>query len=244
MAGSRYPNIDKLPGKKHYTGYGGGKVWQIKPDINAGKRVFSAWNIESKTAIIGDTLREISEQLAAMDAPKSNPINHMGEKEYYTFAGWKRAVKAIDPKAVFYGDRDIGGAFGIGEWDGEKGSIFTDETRVKILKYDPAMKAPGVNPIKRSKAARAKVKRATARRPAPVDHLIVAKLKKETKADIKKSGVRGLNTTIYFDGYKWTNDKEKAARWHDIEQAKKEARRVANSAALSDSSRNIYVMTD
>jgi len=23
------PNIEKLPGKKHYTGYGGGKVWRI-----------------------------------------------------------------------------------------------------------------------------------------------------------------------------------------------------------------------
>ena len=73
---------------------------------------------------------------------KSNPINHMGEKEYYTYAGWKRAVKAIDPNAEFYGDKDIGGAINVGEWDGEKGSIFTPVIRAKQRRAEGKAAAP------------------------------------------------------------------------------------------------------
>lgn len=63
--------------------------------------------------------------------------NHLGDTEYQTYAAWKRAAKVIDPNVWFEGDKDIGQAMtganpfvkgksmAIGEWDGEKGSIFT-----------------------------------------------------------------------------------------------------------------------
>ena len=46
-----------------------------------------------------------------------------GHRKFTTHAGWKRAVKKIKPDAEFYGDKDIGGAKGIGEWDGVEGII-------------------------------------------------------------------------------------------------------------------------
>jgi hypothetical protein len=51
-----------------------------------------------------------------------------GERTFQTYPAWKRAVKAIDPAAEFYGDKDIGGAKGIGEWDGAEGVIFDKAT--------------------------------------------------------------------------------------------------------------------
>lgn len=69
--------------------------------------------------------------------------NHMGEAEQTTYAGWKRAVKAAFPDAWFEGDKEIGNAFigakpfakgktvGVGEWDGEKGSVYKKEDVAK-----------------------------------------------------------------------------------------------------------------
>lgn len=66
-------------------------------------------------------------------------------KSQATYAGWKRAVKASYPEAMFYGDKDIAGAHvpapgtkpatveasvkagggkQVGEWDGEKGEVW------------------------------------------------------------------------------------------------------------------------
>lgn len=62
--------------------------------------------------------------------------NHMGEKEQTTFAGWKKACKAADASVWFEGDSETAQAMvgpkpykrgetkGIGEWDGEKGSVY------------------------------------------------------------------------------------------------------------------------
>ena len=55
-------------------------------------------------------------------------LNHMGEREYYTFNGWKRATLKLHPTAKMRGDRDIGAlqvnGRDVAEWDGEKGSIY------------------------------------------------------------------------------------------------------------------------
>lgn len=48
-------------------------------------------------------------------------------REFTTYEGWKRAVRAIDSAARFEGDIDIANAFGKGireaHWDGEQGII-------------------------------------------------------------------------------------------------------------------------
>ena len=61
---------------------------------------------------------ENREQTSAYEAK-----NHMGEREFQTYAGWKHACKIIKPDAKFTGDRDIDGCE-VGEWDGAVGSIF------------------------------------------------------------------------------------------------------------------------
>lgn len=62
-------------------------------------------------------------------------VNHMGEKEYQTYAGWKRAVKAAHPTCTFRGDIDIGAAVvdgkDVGEWDGAVGCIFKSQAKAK-----------------------------------------------------------------------------------------------------------------
>lgn len=58
----------------------------------------------------------------------SESVNHMGEREYQTYAGWKRAIKLAHPGCTFRGDVDIGAAVvngkDVGEWDGAIGCIF------------------------------------------------------------------------------------------------------------------------
>ncbi len=55
--------------------------------------------------------------------------NHMGETEYNTYSGWKAACRKAGADK-FEGDRDICQAMkdgkGVGEWDGEKGSVYDD----------------------------------------------------------------------------------------------------------------------
>jgi hypothetical protein len=65
--------------------------------------------------------------------------NHIGEKEYQTYAAWKAACRKENPGVQFEGDIDICQAKpGIGEWDGNKGIIYTKDaeypegTRVKV----------------------------------------------------------------------------------------------------------------
>jgi len=54
--------------------------------------------------------------------------NHMGEKEYTSWHGWKAACRKAHPGCGFRGDRDIGaatlGGRDVGEWDGEVGSVY------------------------------------------------------------------------------------------------------------------------
>ena len=61
---------------------------------------------------------ESREQTSALEAK-----NYMGEREFQTYEGWKRACKKIKPDAKFTGDRDIDGCE-VGEWDGAVGSIY------------------------------------------------------------------------------------------------------------------------
>lgn len=71
--------------------------------------------------------------------------NHLGEKEYQTYAGWKHACKkaAGNNHLLIDGDKDIATAFSepfipcvlknaIGEWDGSKGCIYNN-TNNKLL---------------------------------------------------------------------------------------------------------------
>lgn len=55
--------------------------------------------------------------------------NHLGDKEYSTYASWKRAIKAAHPTATFRGDKEIGAAVvdgkDVGEWDGEVGCVYS-----------------------------------------------------------------------------------------------------------------------
>lgn len=68
---------------------------------------------------------------------RKNPRNHLGEKEYYTYAGWKQAIKKKHPTATFTGSREIGAAsvqrngkpWDVGEWDGMTGTLFIDGNR-------------------------------------------------------------------------------------------------------------------
>jgi len=66
--------------------------------------------------------------------------NHLGERSFQTYAAWKRACRAFNPKVYFDGDNDIaqamvevGGTGGqhrsIGEWDGAEGVIYSHAVR-------------------------------------------------------------------------------------------------------------------
>lgn len=64
--------------------------------------------------------------------------NHLGEVEYTSFSSWKRACRKAEASVWFDGDVDICNAFvgprpykraetrAIGEWDGDKGSLFVE----------------------------------------------------------------------------------------------------------------------
>lgn len=52
--------------------------------------------------------------------------NEMGERMFSTYKAWVRACKALKPDVKFEGDADICQAFGVGEWDGATGVIFSD----------------------------------------------------------------------------------------------------------------------
>lgn len=54
--------------------------------------------------------------------------NHMGEREYQTYASWKAACKKAYPGCGYRGDKDIGAATfdgkDVGEWDGAVGTVY------------------------------------------------------------------------------------------------------------------------
>lgn len=56
---------------------------------------------------------------------QKDAVNHLGEKEYNTYAAWRAACKAANPSVVFEGDKDICNAKpGVGEWDGNTGVVY------------------------------------------------------------------------------------------------------------------------
>ena len=89
--------------------------------------------------------------------------NNLGEKEYRTYAGWKRACKEIAPNVRFEGDKDICNALpGIGEWDGEKGCLYNTE-----IKKNPAPRIGTAKPKRKSQVTgKPPTKRLVARRMA------------------------------------------------------------------------------
>lgn len=61
------------------------------------------------------------------DIEKNAKNNYLGEKEYSSYSSWLKAVKSNGAERI-EGDKDIAHAFdkegkGVGEWDGEKGTI-------------------------------------------------------------------------------------------------------------------------
>lgn len=73
-----------------------------------------------------------------IDTPVQEAKNHMGETEYNTWSGWRAACKKVNPDYKIEGDKDIAQAMvdgkSIGEWDGEKGSVFDDAHKPKKAK--------------------------------------------------------------------------------------------------------------
>lgn len=79
-------------------------------------------------------------------------VNHMGEREQTTYAGWKRACKAAHPGCGFRGDKDIGAATlngrDVGEWDGAVGSVYKKESiKEETLNPEVPFKATGPHTI-------------------------------------------------------------------------------------------------
>ena len=75
--------------------------------------------------------------------------NHMDEREYQTFDGWRRACRAAYPGCGFRGDRDIAGATlngrDVGEWDGAVGSVYNKDEDNSEDPFDQDDPAPGIN---------------------------------------------------------------------------------------------------
>jgi len=67
---------------------------------------------------------------------KTEATNYLGDKEYRSYDSWKAAIKKSNPGAKFVGDKDIGSAQingqDVGEWDGEKGSVYSNTTEALI----------------------------------------------------------------------------------------------------------------
>lgn len=89
--------------------------------------------------------------------------NHMDETEYNTYSGWKAACRKAGADK-FEGDRDICQAMkdgkGVGEWDGEKGSVYDDSHKKKKM---AEVKDKPFKPFDESKHTMAKGKSAVKR---------------------------------------------------------------------------------
>lgn len=100
-----YSNIEKLSGKKHYTGYGGGKVWHItKSTSSYGNWVAYSQSDDARLYSFG--LEKMSEQLRGLDTkknpvkagarrspPKRNPVKRARPVEKFLIRG-QRPVKS------------------------------------------------------------------------------------------------------------------------------------------------------
>ena len=79
--------------------------------------------------------------------------NHMGEREYQSYASWKAACKKAYPGCEYRGDKDICaatmGSKDVGEWDGAVGSVFvkqTNESKIDDLNDAKAEKEANAKP--------------------------------------------------------------------------------------------------
>jgi uncharacterized protein (TIGR02996 family) len=79
----------------------------------------------------GDPRAEVIRKFkrANQKPPRRGATNMMGEREYQTYASWRKGVFNMFPIATFQGNKDIAQAFcfgrSVGEWDGATGSIYT-----------------------------------------------------------------------------------------------------------------------
>ena len=116
--------------------------------------------------------------------------NHLGEKEYSTYSGWRAAAKAAGATR-FEGDKDIASAHGpnggVGEWDGEKGSVYTQT-------QDSA------GDIERAKKQLAYAQAALKRTPAS-NYPVVAMYAQQitlAQAELRKLGVNDADPSSYL----------------------------------------------
>lgn len=85
---------------------------------------------EEEIALLVHQLADVDEQIQQLEGVDlTEAKNHMGDREYQTYSGWRTACKKAYPGCAFRGDKDIGaavvGAKGVGEWDGAVGSVYT-----------------------------------------------------------------------------------------------------------------------
>lgn len=69
-------------------------------------------------------------------------VNHMGERRLNTYGAWTKAVKTYFPGATVqrHGNREEGytataqfGDIGVGEWEGDSGSLYTPQQVLKVI---------------------------------------------------------------------------------------------------------------
>lgn len=89
--------------------------------------------------------KKVSLKFTAEEIELGEAKNHMGETEYTSYASWKKAAKKVNADVWFDGDDEIGSAMvgpkpfkkgetkGIGEWDGEVGTIYAKVSEGKEL---------------------------------------------------------------------------------------------------------------
>lgn len=73
-----------------------------------------------------------------VNLPMGEALNHLGEREFQTYEGWKAAVKKMYPNMSIEGNKDIAqasvGGKGVAEWDGAVGSIYNPSQPIKTTK--------------------------------------------------------------------------------------------------------------
>lgn len=101
--------------------------------LKADRKIIAACRSSQEQA---DALDDIDVQIdrltrklsSSKSQPTNESVNHLGEREYRTYAGWKAACKKAYPGCGFRGDKDIGAATldgkDVGEWDGSVGSVY------------------------------------------------------------------------------------------------------------------------
>ena len=77
---------------------------------------------------LDEEIAKINAEIKQLESSLNEAVNHMGDREYQTYSGWKVACKKAYPDCSFRGDRDIGAAVmgnkDVGEWDGAVGSVY------------------------------------------------------------------------------------------------------------------------